>query len=301
MSLNHVLLAVLVAFLWGFNFVVMKLGLTEMPQFLFSGLRFLFVAFPLVLFIPKPKTSWPILIGIGFSQGFLSFACMFKGMTLGTPAGLSSIILQMHIPFALVLSYFVLNIKPTNQQIAGVSIAVIGMYLIVLSLNYHFISISAFLMVVLAASFWATANLLLKLAGPVDSFALVIWSCLFSPIPNFICSYYIEGPDAIIASFSGLSLYGFGALFYTIVFATWIGATLQTYLIKHYSPIVVAPYSLLIPIVGMASGWIFLGETMSLKTILACGIVFIGLVVNQLPIRKKYTISLGANKERKAA
>ena len=287
MSLKHVFLAVLVAFFWGFNFVVMKFGLNELPQFLFSGVRFLFVAFPLVLFIPKPKTSWLILIGIGFSQGFLSFAFMFKGMNMGSPAGLSSIILQMHIVFALILTYLVLNIKPNKQQILGVSISVIGMYLIILSLHYHAISLSALLMILLAALFWATANLLLKLAGPVDSFSLVVWSCLFAPIPNFICSYYIEGPEVIITSFQELSFHGYIAVIYTIVFATWIGATLQTYLIKQYSPTVVAPYSLLIPIVGMISGCLFLDETMSLQTIVACCVVFVGLVINQLPLRKK--------------
>jgi O-acetylserine/cysteine efflux transporter len=273
-----------------------------MPQFLFSGVRFLLVAVPLVFFIPKPKTSWWLLIGFGFMQGFLSFACMFKGMNLGVTAGLSSIILQTQVFFALILSYYALNIKPTKQQIAGVSISVIGMYLVALSLDQHAISFSAFSIIILGALFWAVANLLLKLAGSVNSFGFIVWSSLFAPIPNFICSYYIEGTDAIISSLQGLTIKGYGALFFVITFATWIAGTVQAYLIKEYSPTVVAPYALLIPIVGMASSWVFLGDAMSIQTIASCGVVFAGLVVNQFPIRKKFNINLPAmTEERKAA
>ncbi len=302
MSLNHALLAALVAILWGFNFVVIKLGLEEMPQFLFSGLRFTLVAIPLVFFIPRPKTSWWLLIGFGFMQGFLSFACMFKGMNLGITSGLSSIILQTHIVFALVLSHYVLNIKPTKQQIVGVSISVLGMYLVALSLDHQMISFSAFLIIVLASLFWAVANLFLKLAGSVSSFGFIVWSSLFAPIPNFICSYYVEGTEGIITSLQGLTIKGYASLFFVIAFATWIAGTVQAYLIKEYSPTVVAPYALLIPIVGMASSWIFLGDAMSSQTIGACSVVFIGLVVNQFPMRKKFEVSTYVlTAERKAA
>lgn len=302
MSLNHALLAALVAILWGFNFVVIKLGLQEIPPFLFSALRFGLVAIPFVFFIPKPKTSWWLLIGFGFMQGFLSFACMFKGMNLGITAGLSSIILQTQIVFAMILSHYVLNIKPTKQQMTGISISVIGMYFVGLSLDHDTASFSAFSMIILGAFFWAVANLFLKLAGPVNSFGFIIWSSLFAPIPNFICSYYLEGADTIISSIQGLTGKGYAALFFTIAFATWIAGTVQAHLIREYSPTVVAPYALLIPIVGMVSSWLFLNETMSPQTIAACCIVFIGLIVNQLPARKKLTINTPeALSERKAA
>lgn len=287
MSLNHVCLAALVAILWGFNFVVIKIGLTEIPQFLFSGIRFLLVAIPLVFFIPKPKTSWWLLAGFGFMQGFLSFACMFKGMNLGVTAGLSSIILQTHIVFALILSHYVLNIKSTKQQIAGVAISIVGIYLVALSLDHHIISFSAFSIIILGALFWAIANLFLKLAGPVNSFGFIIWSSLFASIPNFICSYYVEGTEAILTSLQGLTIKGYAALFFVIAFATWIAGTVQAYLIKEYSPTVVAPYALLIPIVGMASSWVFLGDVMSPQTIAACCVVFFGLVINQFPMDNK--------------
>ncbi len=195
-----------------------------------------------------------------------------------------------------------LNIKPTKQQIAGVSISVAGMYLVALSLDQHAISFSAFSIIILGALFWAVANLFLKLAGSVNSFGFIVWSSLFAPIPNFICSYHVEGTKTIAASLLGLTIKGYASLFFVIAFATWIAGTVQAYLIKEYSPTVVAPYALLIPIVGMASSWIFLGDAMSSQTIAACGVVFIGLVVNQFPMKKKFEISSPVmTAERKAA
>ena len=160
------------------------------------------------------------------------------------------------------------------------------MYLVALSLNQHAVSLSAFSIIVLGALFWAMANLFLKLAGSINSFGFIVWSSLFAPIPNFICSYYIEGTDAILASLQGLTIKGYAALFFVIAFATWIAGTVQAYLIKEYSPTVVAPYALLIPIVGMTSSCIFLGDVMSSQTIGACSVVFIGLLVNQFPVQK---------------
>ena len=50
MKLQDILLAILVAFIWGFNFVVIEVGLESFPPILFSSLRFFFAAFPAVLF-----------------------------------------------------------------------------------------------------------------------------------------------------------------------------------------------------------------------------------------------------------
>lgn len=287
MNIKHTCLAILVTILWGFNFVIMKFGLAEMPQFLFSGLRFLLVAFPLVLFIPKPKTSWSIIMGIGMTQGLLSFAFLFKGMNLGVPAGLGSLLLQVQVLFSLGLSYIILKIKPTNQQISGVVVAAIGLILVALSLHYHIATYLGILVVVAGAFFWALSNILLKCAGSVDSFALVIWSCLFAAIFNFALSFGLEGTELIITSCQNLTWKGIGALAYIVVIATWIGATLQTKLICTYSPTIVAPFTLLIPIVGMFSGWALLHETLTLETILAVSVVFLGLALNQWPPRQK--------------
>ena len=54
MKINDILIALLVAVIWGVNFVVIKVGVTGIPPLFLGALRFLFVALPAVFFIPRP-------------------------------------------------------------------------------------------------------------------------------------------------------------------------------------------------------------------------------------------------------
>jgi O-acetylserine/cysteine efflux transporter len=182
----------------------------------------------------------------------------------------------------------VLKITPTRRQVLGVSISAVGMYLIIKSLHAQSIPIEAMLMVLAASMCWATSNLLLKRAGNVNSFSLVIWTCIFAPIPNYLCAYFLNGPDVFADTFNNVSMNAVASLLYVVLFVSLIGSTTQTYLIRMYSPNIVMPYSLLIPIVGMVAGWIVFDETMSAETMIACVVVFAGLAINQSqPFKKK--------------
>lgn len=71
MKLTDQLIALLVAFIWGTNFVVIEIGLNEFPPFLLASLRFFLVTFPLIFFLPRPRIelwktgAYGILIGFG--------------------------------------------------------------------------------------------------------------------------------------------------------------------------------------------------------------------------------------------
>ena len=74
MRRSHVLLAVLVAAIWGINFVVIDAGLDHFPPLLFVAMRFTFVAFPAVFLVARPQVGfrWVLIIG-----AFLGVACSF--------------------------------------------------------------------------------------------------------------------------------------------------------------------------------------------------------------------------------
>ena len=92
MVLNDILLALLAVVIWGTNFVVIKLGLQGLPPILFSALRFLFAALPMVFFIKRPTVSWRLVTGYAMFQFALQFTLLFTGMKLGFPAGLASLV-----------------------------------------------------------------------------------------------------------------------------------------------------------------------------------------------------------------
>lgn len=292
---KHVFYAVLISLIWGINFSISKLGLNELPPFLFAGLRFFMTAIPLLFICKKPNIPYSLLVGIGFSQGVFAFGFCFYSMLNGLPIGLLSLIYQTHILFTVVLAYFLFKNVPNKNQIIGLTIATVGIIAIIKCISdvNTTITTESLIGVFLAALFWALGSVLTKKAGKVDSLSLIVWTSIFAAIANFVISYYLEGPELIIQSFNNMTWHSVLILSYAVIAATLIGASLQAYLFKIYSPTQISPYFLLVPITGLISGWIIFDEQINFYTFLSCCIVFIGLAINQLPIRqlsKKTTI-----------
>ena len=150
MSPRHVLLAVLVAAIWGFNFVVLKIGLGEFPPILFSALRFLAAAVPAIFFVGRPSVAWRWVVSVGLVLGVAKFSFLFIGLNAGMPAGLSSLVLQSQVIFTAVFAAVVLRERPKPVQITGIALAVGGIGLI--AWDYGLSSpLMGFLLVIAAA------------------------------------------------------------------------------------------------------------------------------------------------------
>jgi len=289
MKFHHILLAILVAALWGFNFIAVKTGLSEMPPFLYCAARFVVACLPLLWFVKKPEVSWSIIVGIGVSQGVAKFGFMFLGLHLGMSAGLASLVLQSQAFFTIILSVLLLADTIRLNQMVGMFIAFCGITLIGITLHEGS-TLIGFLLLLAAAVSWAYCNILFKLAGNVNMFSLVVWSSLIPPIPMFLLSFIFEGSDALPQMLSQMTSLGWSCLLFTACGSTWLGSSLWGILLRNYSPSLVVPYALLIPIFGISFGHILLGEQFTPITYGACGLVFFGLVVNQwAPQKVRFT------------
>ena len=87
MSPFHTVLAVLATVLWGFTFVAIKVGLGEFPPLLFAALRFLVVAIPAMVFVPRQGIPWRWIIAVGLAMGTFQYALLYIGMARGMPTG----------------------------------------------------------------------------------------------------------------------------------------------------------------------------------------------------------------------
>jgi len=181
MSLIHIALAVLVALIWGFNFVAIKLGLGSMPPLLFSALRFVLAAAPFLPFYRSPGVAMKWVIGIGLALGVGQFGLLFTAMNLGMPAGLSSAVLQTQVFFTTLFAALTLGERPGIRQMAGVVIAFAGVLTIAGSLDFG--ALGPFLMVIAAAACWATSNILTRRAKAMDPMRLMVWVSLVPPLP----------------------------------------------------------------------------------------------------------------------
>lgn len=281
MPIRHVLLALVVVAIWGFNFVVIKIGLADVPPLLLTGLRFLFAALPAVFFIKPPRTWWVWVAAFGFVLGVVKFGLLFVGMKLGMPAGLSSLVLQLQAFFTIAFALPLLGERPKPVQLAGAAVALGGIALIAAD-RTDGAALGPFLMVIAAAACWGLANIITKKAGRVDMLAFVVWASLVPPIPLFALSLAIEGWPAISAALAHPSLGAMGAVAYLAWPTTLLGFGIWSWLMSRHPAATVAPFSLLVPIFGISSAALVLGESLGPHEAIGAALVFSGLALNVL-------------------
>jgi O-acetylserine/cysteine efflux transporter len=198
-------------------------------------------------------------------------------MQLGVGGGVASTVVQSQAFFTLIIAAVMLRERPARRDLAGLCVAALGILLIALTMSGA--SALGIVMIVLAAFFWSIGNVLLKRAGNVDMLALIVYASLFPPIPLFLLSYVFEGPEQISTAVSGVSIASAWALLYIVVGSTLVGYTIWGFLLKNYAATQVAPFGLLVPIFGVFSGWLLMGEEFGAQRLQGAALVFTGLVV----------------------
>ena len=122
MSLYHQAAALLVTFIWGTNFVLIRHALDELEPFTLAALRFFFVAFPLIFFLPKPKVKWRFIVAYGLLIGVGQFGLLFWAMQGDITPGLASLLIQLQVFFTVLLTVATLKEAVSPQQ----SVAMLG-------------------------------------------------------------------------------------------------------------------------------------------------------------------------------
>lgn len=277
MAPRHVALAVLVAALWGFNFVVIKVGLEDVPPLLLSSLRYALASLAVLVLAPRRPVPWRWIAAVGLVIGVVKFSLLFIGMDVGVPAGLASLVLQAQALFTLLFAAAVLRERPRRPQIAGMALAFTGIGLVALQADGGAISVTGLGLVVLAAAAWGAGNLVIKRAGARDMVGFMTWTYVVPPIPLLILSLSFEGPAAVGDALSHPTWTGVASVVYLAGFATVIGWAAWGYLLGRYSPGVVAPFSLLVPVFGLVSGALVLGEALTVLDLVAAALILAGL------------------------
>lgn len=288
MPTRHVLLAVLVAVLWGLNFLAIHASLQHFPPLFLVALRFAVMAVPTILLVPRPQVPVRWLVGYGLGFGTLQFLGLYLGMAAGFPAGLASLVLQASAPFTVLLGALLLRERLTARRATGVAIAVGGLALVGAA-RAEATSWGPFLLVVFGAFGWALGNLASRLAAPPKPLHLTLWMSVVPPIPMLALSLLVEGPDqvwqAVATSGTGAAIPAWVGLAYTVVLGTIVGSGIWVWLMKQHPAGVVAPFSMLVPVVGIVAAWWMLGERPPLLTLVGGVLVLAGVFLASRPAR----------------
>jgi O-acetylserine/cysteine efflux transporter len=278
MSARDILAASSVAIVWGLSFVAIKVGVGETSALMLAALRFFFAAIPMVAFIAPPKAPAWVVALYGLLIGVGQFGLLFIAMHRGFPVGLSSLVVQAQVFFTIALARIFLGERPSLPQAVGAAVGFAGMAVIG-SGRLAGASLGPFLLVILAAVFWGAGNVLAKSLGKVDMLAFTIWSSLAAPLPLFLLSLAVEGKGGL----AGLAHPTLKLVVSVLVISyagTVFGFGLWAQLLAKHSAATVAPFALLVPVVGMMAGSIIYGETLKPFEVAGGGLVMLGLALN---------------------
>ena len=283
MKPRHVLLAMLVAAIWGFAFVATRMALNTFTPPQLAFLRFLLACVP-ALFLPRPAIPWPMLIAVGATLFAGQFLLQFFGIAGGMPPGLASVVSQFQALFTVMLAILFLGERPTRRQLAGLSAGLIGLLLVGLTVGQGLTALGLGLTVASAVS-WAIGNVLMKKLPPVDMLPLVAWMALVPPLPALALSAWMDGPLALPAALGNAPAIALAAVLYlglisTIAYAAW------GHLLRLYPTATVTPFALLAPCVGALGSALIFGERFGSLRLAGMALILLGLAIVVLPVER---------------
>lgn len=283
MNRRDIGIGLIVVVLWGLNFNAIKLGLGNMPPLLLAAIRFVVLCLPAIFFLPRPPVAWRWLIALGLTLNVGQFAFLFLGIKLGMPAGLSSLIHQSQAFFTLIIAVLFIGERLRWNNVLGLIVAAGGMVIIAFQQGSS-MTAAGFGVTLIGAASWGAGNVIMRRATqgvpPFSMLALVVWAGAVAILPLGLLSLFIEGTAAWKTAWSSVNWVTVASIVYLAYFASLCGYGLWGKLLSKYSAATVAPFALLVPIVGMSSAALLLGESFSKWQLLGAVFVMAGLVVH---------------------
>jgi O-acetylserine/cysteine efflux transporter len=278
MQPRHVLLATVLSVVWGLNFVVIHVGLSDFPPLYMATLRFFFAALP-ALFLPRPAMPWRTLIALSATLFVGQFAFSFPAMAIGMPPGLMSIVLQVQAFITIGIAVVVLHERPHPRQIAGAAITLLGLVVIGTTVGVNGVNLPGLLLTLASAVSWAIGNVIIRRIQPPEMLPLVSWLSLLAVLPLLALSLLLEGPARIEVAVMHASWLSVSAVLYTAFVSSTFGYAAWAILLKLYPTPTVAPFSLLVPVTGTLSAALLLGERFGPVRLAGMALILVGLAV----------------------
>lgn len=269
-STRDLISALIVVIIWGTNFVAMKVGLRNLTPFQMGAARYVFAILPLILFVRPPKLAPKWVIAYGMSQGVGQFGLLFLSLKVGMSASLASVILQTQVFFTAIFGFMLLKEHASRALITGLLLAALGLGCFgvssLQSVSSSDITPAGFVLCLVGAAMWAVSNIVVRRAQKetpdFDVISFIVWCGAVPIVPFVLLSLAFDAPATrwqwLSAPFSTWI-----AVAYVGWISTIIGYAMWTRLLKRHPVNRVAPFSLGVPVVGIASGMLALDDVIT--------------------------------------
>jgi O-acetylserine/cysteine efflux transporter len=278
MKRKHLVLALLVTFVWGVNFPITRLGLDAMDPFVLTGMRFALAAIPLVFFIRRPSVHFGYVAAYGLIFGIGMWGAINYGIAVGVAPGIASLVIQLSAFFTMFWGALLFGERLRPAQWTGAAVVLIGLAGIFMAQSgaHQVFGVS---LIVLSAVAWSIGNVIIKKSGVNEIFSFMVWASLFPPIPLLAATWLIEGAQPFATTWHNTDGVAVFSLAFQVYLATHFSYWGWNSLMRLYPVSTVAPLSLMIPVFGIVTSVLLIGEHVRPVETISIVVVIVGLAI----------------------
>ena len=274
MSFRDILIAISVPVLLGFGFVIAKPAMEYFPPYLLMGMRFTIPALILVWWFPIPKGLFLDLFKVSFIGNTLQYGLTYNGLNI-IDASSAVLLIQLEVPFGILIAFFLLKEIPSIKNIIGLVIAFFGVFILTGAPNLEG-KYFGVLLTLSGAFTWSLGAVMAKpLSKKIGAFALMTWLAVFSGPMLILISTIVNGNPIqyiLIANFnSWLTVLYLGFIMQPAAYGAWY------YVLSKYPVNKVMPVLLLLPITGLITAIFLLGEDPPKQVFLGGTVIVFGV------------------------
>ena len=274
MSFRDILIAISVPVLLGFGFVIAKPAMEYFPPYLLMGMRFTIPALILVWWFPIPKGLFLDLFKVSFIGNTLQYGLTYNGLNI-IDASSAVLLIQLEVPFGILIAFFLLKEIPSIKNIIGLVIAFFGVFILTGAPNLEG-KYFGVLLTLSGAFTWSLGAVMAKpLSKKIGAFALMTWLAVFSGPMLILISAIVNGNPIqyiLFANFnSWLTVLYLGFFMQPAAYGAWY------YVLSKYPVNKVMPVLLLLPITGLITAIFLLGEDPPKQVFLGGTVIVLGV------------------------
>jgi len=274
LSFRDILIAISVPILLGFGFVIAKPAMEYFPPYLLMGMRFTIPALILVWWFPIPKGLFLDLFKVSFIGNTLQYGLTYNGLNI-IDASSAVLLIQLEVPFGILIAFFLLKEIPSIKNIIGLVIAFFGVFILTGAPNLEG-KYFGVLLTLSGAFTWSLGAVMAKpLSKKIGAFALMTWLAVFSGPMLILISVIVNGNPIqyiLIANFnSWLTVLYLGFFMQPVAYGAWY------YVLSKYPVNKVMPVLLLLPITGLITAIFLLGEDPPKQVFLGGTVIVLGV------------------------
>lgn len=275
---NDLFLAIFVMAIWGFNFSMIKLGITEVHPLLATAARFTLAVIPAIFFIRRPNVNWRYLFAYGLVFGVGIWGMASWAITAGLSSGMSSVLLSSNALISMAVGVIIHKELASKRKVIGAVIALVALLVLVSATNGN-ITVQGLMLIMIAAACWTIMGLIVKASKTTQAFAFNVWGMLFAPVPLVLFAISIYGPDIVLQAFQAWDVNTTIAVAFQAYPTTLFGYWVWNRLLIRYPLSTTAPLTLLVPVFALISGYFIYDEVLSIAQVVACALFLVGIAL----------------------